>query len=300
MKNASLRRLSRRRRMINKAAHLFVLIVLALVWLVPVVFVLLSSFKTDAEMTLRKFSWLPLTWNFDNYVNAFSVPGYQWSRYFGNSTYVTIISVAGSIAFNSMAGYALARLKFRFRNAIFIVFLTGMMIPPQSIILPQFLIMNGIPLLGNNNWMGQGGSGLLNSLWAIIIPQLCGAFGIFMCRQFYLSFPQSLDDAARIDGCTEFKIYSKIYLPQSTTLLATLTIVKTISVWNDFFYPLIMTTTSDKRTVQLALQVFKGANTSRWNWIMAITLVTILPTLFIFMVAQKYFVQSVASSGMKN
>ncbi|MFH1512441.1 MAG: carbohydrate ABC transporter permease, partial [Bacillota bacterium] len=153
---------------------------------------------------------------------------------------------------------------------------------------------------GGNNILGQGGTGLLNTLWAVIIPQLCGAFGIFLCKQFYLCFPQAMDDAARIDGCKEFRIYWNIYLPQSLTILASLVIIKSISVWNDFFFPLIMTTSSNKRTVQLALQVFKSNVEGHWSWLMAVTLITILPVIVIFMFAQRYFVQSVTASGMKN
>lgn len=272
---------------------------LAALWLLPLVFVFLTSFKSLAELSLRRFSWLPGTWSFDNYIKAFSYPGYNWPTYFANSLKVTALSVLGSLFFNSLAGYAFARLRFRGRDALFIVFLIGMMIPPQAIIIPQYLVLRDIPLAGGNNIWGAGGTGLLDTLWALVIPQLCGSFGIFLCRQFYLGFPQALDDAARIDGCQEFRIYWNIYLPQSTTILATLTILKSVAVWNDFFFPLIMTTKDSTRTVQLALQVFKSS-TSNWNDVMALTLVTILPLIIVFLFAQKYFVQSVVASGMKN
>jgi multiple sugar transport system permease protein len=284
----------------GRILHYTVLIALSLLWFTPVLFVILTAFKTDAELTLRQFRWLPSSWSPINFQNAFHVSGYNWGLYFKNSLFVTGISVVGSLFFNSLAGYAFARLHFRGRDAIFLVFLAGMMIPPQSIILPQYLIMKIIPLTGGNNLLGQGGTGLLNTLWAVIIPQLCGAFGIFLCKQFYLSFPQAMDDAARIDGCREFRIYWNIYLPQSLTILASLVIIKSISVWNDFFFPLIMTTSSDMRTVQLALQVFKSNVEGHWNWLMAVTLITILPVILIFMFAQRYFVQSVTTSGMKN
>jgi multiple sugar transport system permease protein len=285
---------------VRRSLHYALLIVLALMWLMPVLFVILTAFKTDAELTLRQFRWLPSSWKFVNFENAFHVSGYTWGTYFLNSLFVTGVTVTGSLFFNSLAGFAFARLYFRGRDVIFIVFLAGMMIPPQSIILPQYLIMKLIPLAGGNNILGQGGTGLLNTLWAVIIPQLCGAFGIFLCKQFYLNFPQEMDDAARIDGCREFRIYWNIYLPQSLTILASLVIIKSISVWNDFFFPLIMTTSSNKRTVQLALQVFKSNVEGHWSWLMAVTLITILPVIVIFMLAQRYFVQSVTTSGMKN
>lgn len=289
----------RRRRRLTGTLRYLILVLLGALWLVPILFVLFTAFKTPSELTLRRFTWLPSTLNFDNFAKAFSYSGYNWPLYFRNSLFVTAVSVIGSLFFNSLAGYAFARLRFRGRDALFLIMLAGMMIPPQAIIIPQYLVLRDIPLAGGNNLLGQGGTGLLDTLWGLIIPQLCGAFGIFLCKQFYLSFPQSLDDAARIDGCREFRIYWSIYLPQSTTILATLTILKSIAVWNDFFFALIMTTNDKSRTVQLALQVFKSSS-SQWNEVMALTLATILPLIVIFLLAQKYFVQSVAASGMKN
>jgi ABC-type sugar transport system, permease component len=289
----------RNQRLLTGSLRYLVLVLLGAVWVVPILFVVFTAFKNPAELTLRRFVWLPAEWRFDNFAKAFSYAGYDWPLFFKNSLFVTGVSVVGSLFLNSLAGYAFARLRFRGRDIFFIILLAGMMIPPQAIIIPQYLVLRDIPLAGGNNILGQGGTGLLDTLWGLIIPQLCGSFGIFLCRQFYLSFPDSLDDAARIDGCREFRIYWNIYLPQSTTILATLTILKSIAVWNDFFFPLIMTTNNKSRTIQLALQIFKSSS-SQWNEIMALTLVTISPLIVIFLFAQKYFVQSVASSGMKN
>ena len=289
----------RQRKAAASAIRYLFLIVLGFLWMVPIAFVLFTAFKTPAELTLRRFAWLPAVWKLENFQNAFGYSGYNWLLYFRNSLIVTSVSVIGSLFFNSLAGYSFARLKFRGRDILFLCLLAGMMIPPQAIIIPQYLVLRDIPLAGGNNILGQGGTGLLDTLWGLIIPQLCGSFGIFLCRQFYLGFPQALDDAARIDGCREFRIYWNIYLPQSATILATLSILKSVSVWNDFFFPLIMTTNDKSRTIQLALQVFKSSS-SKWNEVMALTLVTILPLIIIFLFAQKYFIQSVASSGMKN
>ena len=148
--------------------------------------------------------------------------------------------------------------------------------------------------------MGQGGIGLLNTNWALIIPFLSGSFGIFLCRQFYTSFPKELDEAARIDGCGSFGIYARIFLPMSKQILATLCILKTAATWNDFFYPLIMTQQEEAKTVQLALQMFKGTTSTHWNWLMAGTLLTMIPVVIVFLCAQKYFVAGIAHAGMKN
>ena len=129
----------------------------------------------------------------------------DWLNYFKNSIVITVVVVVGSLIVNSIAGYAFARLNFRGRNVLFMIILIGMMVSPQSIVIPQFVMLRSFPLAGGNNILGQGGTGLLDSYAALIIPFLAGSFGIFLCRQFYTSFPRELDEAARIDGCGPFK-----------------------------------------------------------------------------------------------
>jgi multiple sugar transport system permease protein len=142
--------------------------------------------------------------------------------------------------------------------------------------------------------------GLLNTYAGLILPFISGSFGIFLCRQYYMSIPKALDEAAKIDGCSPFKIYTSIYLPLSGPILATLTILKSVSVWNDFFYPLIVTNTDNMATVQLGLQKFSGTNGSiQWNLLLSATLITVIPVLIVFLFAQKYFVQGISSSGVK-
>lgn len=278
---------------------IFVLLfLLAMVILVPIIFVVLTAFKTDTEISLMNFKWLPSSFNLENFNMAFQMG--DWGRYFFNSLFVTVVTVVGSLLFNSLAGFAFARLKFRGKNVLFVFLLIGMMVPPQSIIIPQFVMMRSVPFAGGNNWMGQGGTGLLDTYASLIIPFLAGSFGIFLCRQFYSGFPTALDDAAKIDGCGAFKTYFRIYLPLSKQILATLVILKSVATWNDFFYPLIMTQSEKMKTVQLALQMFRGSTTTHYNWLMAATLLTALPMIIVFLCAQKHFVQGVVSSGMKN
>ncbi len=272
--------------------------ILACIILVPIFFVIVTAFKTDAEISFQNFQWLPHSLNFDAFKNAWEMV--NWPRAFANSLLITVIVVAGSLFFNSLAGYAFSRLDFKGKNVLFIILLMGMMVPAQSIIIPQFIIMRSIPLAGGNNIFGAGGTGLLDSYASLILPFLSGPMGIFLCRQFYSTFPKSLDEAAKIDGCGSFKIYYSIYIPMSTTILATLTILKTVATWNDFFYPLIMTTSEAMKTVQLGLQTFKGSTTTHYNWLMAATLFTSLPIVIVYLCAQKYFVAGIATSGMKN
>lgn len=275
-----------------------IILFFALLVFLPILVVVVTAFKTDAEVSLSNFSWMPKTLNFDNFKTVLTMG--NWGRYFINSLIVTGVTVAGSLIFNSLAGYSFARLRFRGKNFLFLTIMVGMMIPPQAIIIPQFIILRSIPFLGGNNWMGQGGVGVLNTYGALIIPFLSGSFGIFLCRQFYISFPRSLDDAAKIDGCSPLRTYITIYMPMSKQILATLCILKTSATWNDFLYPLIMTQSEKTRTVQLALQMFKGSTSTHWNWLMAGTLLTMIPVIVVFLCAQKYFVAGIAHTGMKN
>lgn len=285
-------------RRLGEAMTFVALSVLLFISMLPIIFVVLTAFKTDAEISLTGFKWLPSTFNLDSFKMAFSMG--DWGLYFFNSFLVTLIVVVFSLLFNSIAGFAFARLQFRGRELLFVLLLVGMMIPPQSIVISQFMILRMVPFMGGNNWLGQGGTGILNTYSSLILPFLAGSFGIFLCRQFYSAFPKSLDDAARIDGCGTVRMFFSIYLPLSKQIFATLTILKTVSTWNDYFYPLIMTQSERLKTVQLALQMFRGEATTHYNWLMAATLLSALPLVIIFLFAQKHFVQGVVSSGMKN
>ncbi len=271
--------------------------VLCLVFMLPIYILVITALKTPPELTMANFSLLPQSFYLENFVISMSKG--NWPRWFFNSFYVTAITVAGSLVFNSLCGYSLARLKFRGSKVILMMFLMGIMIPPQSYIIPQFIILRSIPLVGGNDIFGQGGIGFLNSYAGLIIPFLSGSFGVFLARQFYITFPKDLDEAALIDGCSKFGIYARIFLPLSGPLLATLTILKSVATWNDFFYPLIITNTQDMYTVQLGLQTFRGVGGVEWNTLMAATILVILPVMVVFFLAQKYFIKGIVTTGLK-
>ena len=274
----------KRKERIDNYLALVLLICGAVVILLPIAFVLITSFKTDVEISLMGFQWLPSTVYFGNYVNAWNME--NWPRLFLNSFIMTGVTVVISLLINTMAGFAFSRIKFRGREILFIFMLMGMMVPAQSIIIPQFIIIKNL--------------NLYDSFPALIIPFLSAPMGIFLCRQYYLSFPESLDEAARIDGCNYFQTYYRIFLPLSKTLLATLTILKAVQSWNNFFYPLIFTTSEKMRTIQLGLQMFKGSVATHYNWLMAAALFTSLPIVLVYLLAQKYFIAGIQNSGMKN
>jgi multiple sugar transport system permease protein len=263
----------------------FVFMCLILVfYLIPVFFQVVTAFKTDREITLLGFRWLPASLNFDSYVNAWKMA--NWPQAFLNSVVMTISVIVVCLSINLLAGYAFARLTFRGSDVLFIILLMGLMIPAQSIIIPQFIIVRSL--------------GLYDTIWGSAICYLSAPMGVFLAKQFYLTFPRELDEAAALDGCSKFGTYMRVYLPLSTTIIATLTITKGTQVWNDFFYPLIMTTSQRNNTLQLCLQLFKGSSTTHFNWLMAAATATSLPMVILYFSAQKYFVEGLQTTGMKN
>lgn len=274
-----------------------VLIAVTLIIVFPLIIVLLTSFKSDAEFASGTMSLLPQQWNFDNYVKAMKVG--DWGAYFKNSIIVTVFAVGGSLLFNSVAGYTFARLEFKGREILFIILLVGLMVPAQITVVPQFLILKAIPFFGGNDMFGHGGTGWLDTYYALIVPELSGSLGIFLARQYYRTFPKALDEAAYIDGCGYLKTYFRIYLPLSGPLIAALGIIKVVYVWNDFFHPLIYTTSESMRTIQLGLQVFQGQYAVQYNQLMAATIIVSLPLVICFILFQRQFISSMVTTGVK-
>ena len=271
--------------------------VVSFIMIFPIVMMISTSFKTTGEINSPVFHFLPESFHFDNYRDALSTG--NWGIYFRNSFIITIVSIVFSLLFNSIAGYAFARLHFRGSKALFTLLLVGLMMPPQVTMLPTFLIMAKFPFAGGNNFMGFGGSGLMNTMPGIIIPLVSGSFGIFLCKQFYENFPRSLDEAAMIDGASKWRTYFSIYIPNSKVILATLALLKGSAVWNDYLWPLVMTNSEGMRTVQLALTMFRDETTVRWGPMMAAATLISVPMIILFLCAQKYFVQGVVSTGLK-
>lgn len=265
--------------------------------LLPIYMTLVTALKTTAEIQSMQFTFLPARPQFANFVNAMGTG--NWSRYFRNSAYVTIVSVTLSLIVNSLAGYAFARLNFRGRDKLFLISLIGLMIPPVVNMIPLFIIMRHWPLAGGNNLLGQGGIGLVNSYTSLILYFMSNSFGVFLFRQFFLNFPKSLDDSARIDGLGSFRTFVYIYLPLSKAILGAFVALRTTRVWNEYTWPLIITTTNEMRTVQLALTLFKQEHGVQWNLFMAATVLIILPLVLTFLLAQRHFIDGIVTSGQK-
>lgn len=287
-----------RKKKIKRGLTLLFLFVLCLIFLIPLFLMILTSLKSMPEIMASQFVWKPEQWLFSNYREAMEKG--DWFVYFKNTFLVTVITVAISLVLNSMAGYGFARIPFRGRNTLFFFALTGMMVPQQITMIPVFINLKNFPLVGGNDILGHGGSGMINTYAGLILPYIAGAFGVFLCRQFYMNFPVSLDDAAKIDGCSRFMAYFRIYLPLSKPILATLAVLKASQTWNDYLWPLIMVNKDETMTVQLAVVAkFTTEYSIQWNLLMAATALIILPLLVLFVFTQKYFVEGIVTTGMK-
>jgi multiple sugar transport system permease protein len=277
---------------------LYAFLILAGIGMVlPFVIMLITSLRSTAQLsnfTLVEFL-SNLNWN--NYAAAWQRASF--SKYTLNTTIYAFVSTIGQVSLGAMAGYAFGRLKFRGSNILFILVLITMMIPFQMLLVPLFVMIRHWPLAGGNDLLGMGGKGLIDSLPGLILPNLVTPFGIFLMRQFTLSLPSELADAARIDGANEFQIFFKIMLPLTKPALVTLGIFAFQEAWNDFTWPLVVSTTANSRTLQLGLQVFHDQDMTDWGPLMAGTAITVLPLLLIFIIGQRYFVEGIALTGTK-
>ena len=285
------------RKKINHGIWAVAMTAVSVLMLTPVIMMFLTSFKSMEEVKSSVFHLLPEKISLTNYIAALG--NGNWLIYFRNSLIITISAVAFSLIFNSIAGYAFARLKFKGSKILFAFLLVGLMMPAQVTILPTFLIMAKFPLMVGNNILGQGGTGMINTFAGLIIPLVSGSYGIFLCKQFYENFPKSLDEAAEIDGLGKWRTFFQIYLPNSKAILATLALMKGVAVWNDYLWPLVMTNSESRKTVQLALTMFKTETTIQWNQMMAAAMLIVLPMILLFLLTQKYFVQGIVTSGLK-
>jgi len=259
------------------------LVVLALTMLIPFLWMISTSLMTELEVYQFPPKFLPSTWKWSNFFEAMTMQ--PFGRFFLNTLIVALASVAGQLIFCSMAAYAFARLRFKGRDKLFGLYLATMMIPAIVTIIPAFLIIN---IFG---WM--------NTYWALFTPTVSSVWGIFLLRQFFQTIPRDLEDAARVDGASEFTIFWRIILPLSKPALATLAIFAFMGSWKDFLWPLIVTNRMDMRTVEVGISNFSSLYNTDWPHQMAAAVVVMLPIIIVFFIAQKYFVRGITMTGMK-
>lgn len=255
----------------------------AIVMLIPVAWAVLSSFKNQTELALRPPTVIPLDPTIDNYAQALT--SFSFLSYFKNSVIVTVAATVLTLTINSMAAFALAKYNFRGRDFLFLLTLATIMIPLQVILLPVYQVVASL--------------GLVNSLWGLIIPPAATPTGVFLLRQYMLTIPDDLLEAARIDGASEWKIFSRIVLPLCRPALAVVAIFSIIWRWNDFLWPLIIAQDERVYTLPVALARFNGQQVIPFNLVLAMSVMTILPIVLIFLFLQRHILTGIAQTGLK-
>ena len=234
------------------------------------------STQDRAPVRELRFAW----GNYTELTGRFSFGTYLW-----NSVFITVVATLITLLINSMAAFALSKYSFRGRDATFLLILATLMIPPTIVLVPNFFIAASL--------------GLVNSLWGVIWPGVATPTGVFLLRQYMLTIPDDLIDAARMDHASEWRIYWRIILPLTAPALAVLAIFSVMWRWNEFLWPMVVLNKSETFTLQLALNSFQGELTTSWNYLLAMTVLTLLPVTIIFAVLQRHITQGIASSGVK-
>lgn len=263
-------------------AH-FILILGSAIMIFPFIWTIATSFKDISEVFTYPPRFFGEHIKFDNYVKM--TERFPFFLFFYNSLKVTFWVTLIQLFTSSMAGYVFARLRFRYRDGLFLLYLATLMVPPQVTMIPNFLLMRFY--------------GLMDTHYALILPFLVSAFGTFLMRQFFITVPEALEEAAKIDGCTPFGIYWRIFVPLSKPAMATLGIFIIMGTWNDFLNPLIFINSINKMTLTLGLANMQGMYSTDWPSLMAATVLSILPIIIIFLLAQDLFVRGVTLSGLK-
>jgi len=250
----------------------------------PFVWMLLSSVKPEAEIRQVPPTWLPETVTLEHYRELFS--RLNFPRYFGNSLVVAVLTTAGNLVFCSALGYALAKLRFPGRRVLFAFVLGTLMVPGMVTFVPQFVLVSNM--------------GLVNSYAGLVLPFLAGPFGVFLMRQYLLSIPDDIIEAARIDGAGEWRVFWSVVLPLCRPALATLGILTFLASWNNFLWPLVVATTEDRYTLPVALALYSvGQNRIDFGLMLAGAVVVVLPVVVVFLVLQRHFLRGIATTGLK-
>jgi multiple sugar transport system permease protein len=262
---------------------LYAILVIGLLAVVgPFLWMLLSSVKPEAE--IRQATWLPQTWTLEHYRDLFD--RLDFPKFFVNSAIVALLVTAGNLAFCSALGYALAKIPFPGRRMVFVLVLGTLMVPGMVTFVPQFVLVSNL--------------GLTNSYAGLVLPFLAGPFGVFLMRQYLLSIPDDLIEAARVDGAGEFRIFWQIVLPLARPALATLGILTFLASWNNFLWPLVVATTEDKYTLPVALALYSvGQNRIEFGLLLAGAVVVVMPALVVFLLLQRSFLRGIATTGLK-
>jgi multiple sugar transport system permease protein len=268
---------------LGRALSYILLIGLAMLMLLPFIWMISASLKMDKDVFTFPIRWIPEIPQWSNFSKIWTT--IPFLNMFANTSKLTVIITFLQLLTSSFAGYAFAKLKFKGRDILFLAYISSIAIPWQAYMVPQFIMMRRFDLVDTH--------------LSLIMLQAFSAFGVFLMRQFFISIPNDILDAARIDGLSEYGIYFRIMLPLSKPALATLTIFTAVFVWNDFMGPLIYLNSTDLKTIQLGLRMFIQQYSANYALIMAASLVSLIPMIVLFLTFQRFFVEGIATTGVK-
>jgi len=261
--------------------------IISISMLLPLVWMLSTSFKVEADVFRFPIDWIPRKWSMvSNYTTVFG-GDYNFLTYYKNSILYSFFSVSLYIVLCSMAGYAFAKIKFKWSDQLFLIILATMMIPEQLILIPQFIIMRSFHID--------------NTISGLVLRSIFGSYGVFLLKQFMMSIPDSIIESGKIDGAKQWTIYSKLILPMSQASIATLIILKFVWTWNDYQGPLVFLRTASKYTLQIGLSSFVAGDglSPLYSLLMAGSVVAIIPLLFVFIIFQKQVIGGIATGAVK-
>lgn len=261
-------------------------IIVAILVILPFAWMVVSAFKSQRELFAFPPTFFPNVWKVENFIEAASRGSISFFQMFLNTMKIALPATIFNIIFSSLAGYGFARLRFPFRDTIFMCFLAAMMVPFAITLIPRFLMFKDM--------------GFYDTYVPLIVPVMFGTpFSIFLTRQFFMTLPKELEEAAIVDGCSHVRIWAQIFMPLCKPIIATLSVFQFQSSYNDFMGPVIYIASDAKFTVQMGLSSFRNSFTSRYDLIMAGSILALIPVVILFICCQKYIVRGIAMSGMK-
>ena len=267
------------------ALKTIVMVPFALLFILPLLWMISSSLKMPLEVFRYPIEWIPSSFRWENYLTIFTDQAIPFTRLYYNSLFIAFFSLIGQLMFSSLAAYAFAKLNFKGKGLVFMCLLGTMMIPGEVTVIPKFILFYTI--------------GLYNNFWSIIIPGWYSVTAIFLFRQFYRGLPADLFDAALVDGASHFRIWGRIVMPLTKPALISLSILGFIGSWNDYFTPMIFLVRRSLYTVSLGIQAYLLNEAQEYNLTMAASSAAVVPILLFFIIGQRYFVEGIASTGIK-
>jgi len=259
-----------------------IMIALAILSIMPFLWMLSASFKPTADVFKFPVEWIPKKFTFDNYITVWKA---NFNTYFFNSSKVTVVTVVGEVITSSLAGYAFAKMKFKGKEIVFLLYIATLIFPNEMLLVPRFVLYRLM--------------GLYNTLWALMLPGIFTAFGTFLFRQFIETIPDELIEAAKLDGCSHFKAYLRVVLPLSLPVISTLVIFSFVGSWNNYENALVFLSDKTQFTLPLGLLQFQSDEQTNYGAIMAASVISLLPIFTVFLGLQKYFVEGISTAGMK-